>query len=341
MPERTAAELGVVNEIIAIAAGEGDPTDLAEALLEPLRRIMPYTAAWVSLLDPQHREQPPLVCRGYPDGMAEYVAGPGGVADVEVIGLNRDSRAVRISEMRVPLEEMPTWRRFLKPAGFRDGLGAGLFTPDGRYLGVIGLHTDARDHPTPAARDLLTVLAPTIARALDPLRALSAAALIVRGARAGVVVSRSGGTLPLPGLPDHPVLRPGSPVLAAACRHLADQEFATFLCPHRDGEIDPYLRITVLRRTSPAPRHLVGAAVLSPPGPLYGLSGIQLRMLGHLVEDRPPERMAAALGLPPPAVAAHLDAIPPPLGDPNLTKTVLRALRLGLYIPPELATARS
>jgi DNA-binding CsgD family transcriptional regulator len=32
--------------------------------------------------------------------------------------------------------QVPGWAEYLEPAGFRDGVSTGLFTPEGRYLGV-------------------------------------------------------------------------------------------------------------------------------------------------------------------------------------------------------------
>ncbi|MFC0531249.1 LuxR C-terminal-related transcriptional regulator [Phytohabitans kaempferiae] len=347
MADRTLGALRVVREIVAIASGGGDLTERAEALLEPLHRLVPYSAAWVSLLDPRHGEQSPLVSRGHPDGFDQHMSGPAGVADVELVGLTRERRAIRLSEAAVPLDEVRSWAEFLKPAGFRNGLATGLFADDGRYLGVLGLSTDTDDHPTAAARDLLTSLVSTVSRALDPMRSLGAAALIVRDARAGVVLTAADGTLPLPGLPGHPLLRPGSPVLRAAAAHAGRQDHSTFLCPQPASRCpavarsDRHLRVTVLARTASVPRHLAGVAVLSPPGPLHGLSRIELEILGRLIEDWSLPRIAAALAVPPRTVAAHLEAIQARLGAPSATQAVLRALRQGLYVPIELATGRS
>jgi hypothetical protein len=47
----------------------------------------------------------------------------------------------------------------LERAGFREGVGVGLFGPDGRHLGVLTLHTKTADHPSDAARDFLGRLA--------------------------------------------------------------------------------------------------------------------------------------------------------------------------------------
>ena len=126
----------------------------AQLLLEPLGRVVPFQGAWISLLDPEAAEQPPLVCHGYPSGLRSYMAGPAGVAEIEMLGLNR-SGATRLSDLRIDLQQVRSWAEYLAPAGFRGGLVAGLFTRDGRYLGMLGLNTDTAEHPTEAARDLI------------------------------------------------------------------------------------------------------------------------------------------------------------------------------------------
>jgi hypothetical protein len=68
-------------EVAQIASMPGRINQRAEALLEPLRRVVPFRGAWISLFDPQRREQPPLVSQGYPDGLNQYMRGPAGVAE--------------------------------------------------------------------------------------------------------------------------------------------------------------------------------------------------------------------------------------------------------------------
>lgn len=56
-------------EVAAIAAGVG-PVGLEErarALLDSLRRVVPFQAGWLGLLDPEHRVHVPLVVQGYED----------------------------------------------------------------------------------------------------------------------------------------------------------------------------------------------------------------------------------------------------------------------------------
>jgi hypothetical protein len=137
--------------------------------------VVPFQGAWISQLDPERREQPPLVVsHGYPDALVRYMGGPAGVAEIELLGLNRSREASRLRDLPTPLEEVRSWAEYLAPAGFRGGVAAALFTPDGRYLGMLGLNTDTTAHPTEAARDLIGALASTIARAVDPMRTIAA-----------------------------------------------------------------------------------------------------------------------------------------------------------------------
>jgi DNA-binding CsgD family transcriptional regulator len=329
--------LQVAVEVTQIALTLGRIDERAEALLEPLGRVVPFRGAWISLLDPELREQPPVVSHGYPDELIRYMSGPAGVAEIELLGLNRSGGATRLSDFSTPLEEVPSWAEYLAPAGFRGGVVAALFTPDGRYLGMLGLNTDTTAHPTEAARDLIGALASTIAQAIDPMRAISAAVRIVRDAQAAVVLTRAGNTLPLDGLPAHRLLAPGSAVLDIAASHLAAPlDFATFLCPHPADNAHGQARITVLACTTHPPYHLSGLVVVSPPGDLRGLTRRELEILGLLVDDWSDRRIGAALDLPPRTVAENVERTLTKLAAPTRTVATLRALRQGLYIPRPL-----
>src|SRR5690349_4455383 len=136
----------IAAEIARIASVPASIEERAQLLLEPLGRVVPFQGAWISLLDPESSEQPPLVCQGYPSGLRGYMAGPAGVAEIEMLGLDR-AGATRLSDLPIDLQQVPSWAEYLAPAGFRGGLTAGMFTPDGRYLGMLGLNTDSVAHP--------------------------------------------------------------------------------------------------------------------------------------------------------------------------------------------------
>jgi hypothetical protein len=88
-----------------------------------------------------------------------------------------------------------------------------------RYSACALRYGVAGSHPTPAACNLVQLLAPTIAYAVDPLRSPAVLARLVQGMTAASVLTTSGATLPLPGLPAHPLLEANSAVLAAAVAH--------------------------------------------------------------------------------------------------------------------------
>src|SRR4051794_24997636 len=304
------AGVKIAAEVARIASVHTSIDQRAQLLLEPLGRVVPFQGAWISLLDPEAREQPPLVCHGYPSGLRSYMAGPAGVAEIEMLGLDR-SGATRLSDLPIDLQQVRSWAEYLAPAGFRGGLAAGLCTPDGRYLGMLGLNTDSVAHPTVAARDLMTRLAPMIAHAVDPMRSLTAAVTLVRNAEAGIVLTRAGNALPLPGLPTHPLLTPGSDVLTTATQLVTGRRGrVAFLCPDPgNDDVDGHVRITILTLPPQPPYSLTAVVAVSRPGDLRGLSGDELGILGPLVEDWSDQRIAAALQLPLPSVTEKVEHI--------------------------------
>jgi len=167
------------------------------------------------------------------------------------------------------------------------------------------------------------------------MRSIAAAVRIVRDARAGIVLTRAGNPLPLPGLPTHRLLTPGSGVLTAVTERLAEGDLhATFLSPRASDTKDAdHARITMLPCPAPAPRHLVAVVAVSPAGDLHGLTGRELVILGLLIDDWTDRRIATELRLPPLDVAESVERIQVKLGAPTRIMATLRALRLGLYVP--------
>jgi DNA-binding CsgD family transcriptional regulator len=322
-------------DIARIAAAPGSRIERAEALLEQLRRVVPFDASFLGLLHPDCREHLSLVQNGYDDRVGAYLGSAEVMSDVELLGLQRDRPPMRVCDLPVPPEELRSWSEYLAPAGFREGIGAGLFTPDGRYLGVVGLHSRSPAPVTGAGRDLLGTVAPLIAHAVDPLRSLSAVAHTVGDAVAGVVVTRAGTALPLPGLPGHPLLVVGSDVPRVALEQLADRGiYATFLSPGVT-RLDPdgYLRVTAMAAPPDPPCPFTAIVLVSPPGDLHGLTRRELEVLGLLVEGWPNQAMAVGMGITERTVAAHIEHILVKLSVASRTVAAVTALRRGLFVP--------
>jgi DNA-binding CsgD family transcriptional regulator len=216
----------------------------------------------------------------------------------------------------------------------------GLFTPDRRYLGVLLVSTDTTDRPSDADRDLVGVLAPRIAAAVDPMRSLAVLARVVHDARAGAVLTRCGDVLGLPGLPGHALLAPGSALLGVALRQLVERAGSgSFLWPIQAGsggcgDLGEFLRVTVLGCAN-APPQVLGVVVLSPlPGGRSVLSQRELVVVGLLLEGWSEGRIAVAMDLPAGVVAEIAERVTARLGAPDRHSALVRAARQGWFIPP-------
>ena len=330
-----ATAAGIVREVVGLAAEPGPLEARAEALLAQLQRVVPFDAGWIALLPADRAAHTALARSGYDERVCGYLDSASVLGDVELVGLQRSRRPIRGRDMTIPASEVRGWAEYVQPSGFRDGVSLGLFTPDGRYLGVLALHTELADQVSDAARDLLELLAAPIAAAVDPWRSLATIAGLVRHATAGVVLTSSGAVQPLPGLPDHRLLAPGSQVLAAAVVQLAaGGPYSSFLAPLPESDgAGTHARITVL--AAPPDLRLFAAAVVlvSSAGDLHGLSERELQVLGLLVTGATNEQIAQDLGLSARTVEVHVQHVRAKLAAPSRTTAAARALRLGLFVP--------
>jgi DNA-binding CsgD family transcriptional regulator len=329
--------LEIAVEVGRIASAPGGVDERAEALLEPLRRLVPFEAVRIFLVAEGSREQTDLVCHGYDRRTQRYLAGTQVRDEIELLELDRRRTAMRLADLPVPLEQVTGWTEYLRPAGFRGGLAVGLFTTGNRYLGVLGLNTESDRHPTEAARDLLSLLAPAIANAVDPLRSVASSAAIVRNAQAGAVLT-SAGVFPLPGMPVHPLLDAGSPVLREVAAQVeTGRVYGSFLCPYPlEDRPAGHLRITMLTGPRQPSRSAAVVVLVSPPGDLYGLTPRELELLGLVVDGWPNQRIAPAMFITERTVAAHIEHVLAKLSAPTRTLAAVRAFRLGLYVPQQL-----
>ena len=175
------------------------------------------------------------------------------------------------------------------------------------------------------------------------MRSLAAAARVVRGAEAGVVLCVNGATRLMPGLADDPLLADGSGVLSAARAALRGGDvFTSFLWP-RGGRHAPdgHVRVTVVSSTQDVPSVWIGMALLSPAGDLRGLTPRELEVLGLLVAGRTNQEIAKTLRVAPRTVAAHMERILHKLAAPTRTLAAVRAHRAGLYVPAETTESDS
>jgi hypothetical protein len=344
MTARNRDHVPLLLQLARIAIEPATPRERAEAVLTVLQRVLPSDAAWLAVRDPEQGRHTPLATAGAAEPLRRYFQTPEADAEVDQLGLHRRRPPMLASEIPVPLAELRAWGDYLLPAGFRGGLAAGLFTPGGRHVGFLSLLSENPSRPGPADRAAIAAVTGVIAHGLDRAREIAATAQIIEAAGAGILLTHGGDTLPLPGLPGHRLLSPGSRILAAAAHELADSDtYITFLAPTTGTEDHGRLvRVTALDCARPALDHLSAAVLLSPPGDLRGLTVLDLRVLGLRVEGTTQVRaLAAALGVDERRVAHALRATLTALETPNLTAATVRAVRTGLRIPPRLAPPAS
>jgi hypothetical protein len=175
-----------------------------------------------------------------------------------------------------------------------------------------------------------------IADDLDRTRDIAETARIVQRASAGVVLTRGGDVLPLPGLPGDRLLVPGSPTLTVAADELANTGAHTsFLVPAPGTDGEQLIRVTALDFGCADLDHLSAGVLLGPPGDLRGLTVLDLRVLGHLVEGvTGVPALAQSLHVATEAVADSLGRSLIALRTSDLTAATVRALRGGLRVPP-------
>ena len=314
----------------------GSIGERAAALLEPLRRVIPFEGAWIGLLDPERGAHLSLVQYGYDDRTRAYLDGPRTLSEIERAGMQRREPA-RLRDLPFPVAESLIWTEYLWPAGFRDALWVPFFRPDGRYLGLLALHSDASGRFTDTDAELLGVLAPIVGAAVDPMRALSVVARVVGDATAGAVLTRAGEPLPLPGLATHALLAAGSALLLVATAQLAGQAMSFFLCPYRAPNVPGRLvRVGVLAVPLDLPDYLAAIVLISPAVDLHRLTPRELEIIGLLAEGWPNARIAATLVIAERTVATHLEHILAKLDVTTRAAAATLALRLGLYIPSQL-----
>jgi DNA-binding CsgD family transcriptional regulator len=254
---------------------------------------------------------------------------------IEATGGDRARPPLIPPDLPCPATELPTWAECLIPAGYHEALAVALFAPERRHVGFLALLSGSTSPPSPEQRRRLRKLTPVLAHAVDPMRSLLAAARLVRGATAGVVLREDGRQDPLPGLGDHAILAPDSPALDAARAALAaGHVYTSFLWPMGGGHAPGgHTRITAMARTDDVPPDLTGMALVSPPGDLRHLTPRELEVLGLLIDGRSNSEIATVLVVAQRTVAAHLEHILAKMSAPTRTLAAVRAEREGLYVP--------
>ncbi|TCI99692.1 LuxR C-terminal-related transcriptional regulator [Aeromicrobium sp. IC_218] len=324
-----------VAEMVDIVASTLPVLDRAQSLVESLGRWLSVDAVWLTLCDPASNAYATVGSTGLERPVLDYLASPSVAQEVQLAALNHDRPPVSVTELPVPVDELPTWADCLIPTGFRGGLGVPLCEPGGLSVGMLSLLAASDEPPSSAVRHHLGQLAPLIARGVSPIRSVGATTALMHGATSGAVLVSDGTTYPVPGLQDHPLLHRHSEVVDIARRMIsAGQEYRTFMWPGDDeAGTAGHARVTVLAANG-VPRFLTGMLLVTPQASCRGLTRRELEVLGLVVEGRSNQQIAHRLGLALRTVATHLEHILRKLEVPSRTLAAVRAEREGCHVPP-------
>jgi DNA-binding CsgD family transcriptional regulator len=319
-------------ELARLAAAAGPTDNRAHDMLALLRQIVPFDAAWISLIDESGYHA--LASTDLDEPVLDYLSGPKMAHDIEVTGTDRSRPPLSPSDLPYPAAELQTWAECLIPAGIHEALAVALFEPGGRHVGFLALLSGGKKPPSRLVRRRLAKLAPLLAQGIDPLRSLASAARLVSDAFAGVLVLQDGTTAPLPGLPGDELLTMQSVLLTTVlARVITGEVHMAFLWPRDSSASMPgYVRVTYLAASEP-PLPELGIVLLSSVGAVHRLTSRELEVLGMIVDGYANQQIARKLVVSTRTVATHVEHILAKLSAPTRTHAAVRAQREGVYLP--------
>src|SRR4051812_42292033 len=96
-------------EIAEIADSTSSLSERTQEMLEKLRRLVPFDAAWLALADPMSSSYTSLASTDLDERTLQYLSGPKMARDIEVTHTQRDRPPLSPSDLPYPAAELPTW----------------------------------------------------------------------------------------------------------------------------------------------------------------------------------------------------------------------------------------
>src|SRR2546423_580493 len=96
-------------ELAEIAASSGPVPERAQGMLEQLRRLVPFDAAWLASADPMSSSYTSLASADLDEATLRYLAGPQMARDIEATHADRRRPPLSPSDLPYPATELPTW----------------------------------------------------------------------------------------------------------------------------------------------------------------------------------------------------------------------------------------
>ncbi|WP_432522329.1 response regulator transcription factor [Kineococcus sp. SYSU DK006] len=144
--------------IAAACSATGPARTRAEHALAELHALVPYTGA--SLARWNGTRHVLVAQAGYQAQTLADLNGPVYLRDPMWHVTSARRVPTRWQDLPFPAERSPLYRESLRPHGYREGMTAPFFRPDGGYAGMLTLNTDSAAHPDDPAVEVLRLVSP-------------------------------------------------------------------------------------------------------------------------------------------------------------------------------------
>lgn len=318
--------LHAVARVGELAGEVGDPDLHADEAIEAMAQVVHCDAVALSTWDPAHGTHRHVAARGYPEHLVRFANGPGMLEDPGYLHCRAVGGALR--QCDVPGSQTHHLvTDVLAPAGYGEGMTVCLWTRDGRYTGMINVSVQDDRPQSETDRLLLTVLAASAARLVDPTRSLRTAVAVLEPGTAAVVLGDDGSPSVLPGHPEHALLEPGSGVLQAARRRAPTRPGVEVFLWRSDAGLHRVTAVRVSGTGEHGPSLVVGTAPADVP-----LTTRELEVLTELATGATNPQIAERLVVTRHTIARHIEHILEKLGVSTRSAAAATAIRDGLLL---------
>jgi DNA-binding CsgD family transcriptional regulator len=169
----------------ALAAGSADRTDAAAEILTVIRTATHHEASALLAWDPVSGAHSPLAAFDY-EAHTVVALGDRYASSPEHQSLQRSHAPTRISDLPA-YRTSRTFLEVIQPAEFDDGMTMAIAGSDGGYRGMVHLSATSPGTFSVEASELISILAPVLARVCDLTRVVSLRPELPAGVRAAVM----------------------------------------------------------------------------------------------------------------------------------------------------------
>ena len=169
----------------ALAAGSADRTDAAAEILTVIRTATHHEASALLAWDPVSGAHSPLAAFDY-EPHTVVALGDRYASSPEHQSLQRSHAPTRISDLPA-YRTSRTFLEVIQPAEFDDGMTMAIAGSDGGYRGMLHLSATRPGTFSVEASELISILAPVLARVCDVTRVVSIRPELPGGVRAAVM----------------------------------------------------------------------------------------------------------------------------------------------------------